>query len=190
MKKIVFFLSAFFISFQLTAQEDAVKKIREKYNRVNSDEYFYDTLCARTTLAAIGEQMTGARFFYSAWQSNPETAPYTMSYRLEKVEVAYNIAASMNYQIEYLFDDTEKLIFYFYKASGMWDNQEIRYYFDKEKLIKSSVKKTLETGEQIDYSDTRNFKSDDLSESKKAQEKSKKYIDHFQRILLFEQIEK
>jgi hypothetical protein len=61
------------------------------------------------------------------------------------VTVEYNIAASVKYHIEYLYNDKAELIFCFYQEVTGYDNlyKEIRFYFDSNKLIKYSDKEFM-----------------------------------------------
>ncbi|MCF6242914.1 MAG: hypothetical protein L3J74_16420 [Bacteroidales bacterium] len=132
-----------------------------------------------TMQAAIGLQTTKIEFRYTAFQSNPEEAPYGLEYSLAKINVWYNISDGMEYYIEYLFDENQNLIFYYRRAIGKWENYQYRYYFNEGKLIKVIIKSINEMGLKLDYTDTGNFKTKDIEYAKKCFSNAKEYIDFF-----------
>ena len=172
------------------AQKSAIQKIKELYYQVNEDNYQTHTVEMNTMRAAIGLQTTKIVFYYYSWQSNPEESPFELDYSLLKIETSYNIAASMEYHNEYLFDENGNFVFYLRKAEGEWENSSQRYYFDKNKLIKVISKGTNEEGEKIDYTNTSNFKKDDLSVIKICILNATRYTDFFNEMTEIELLEK
>ncbi len=190
MKTTIFSLLFLFQLNMITAQESALKKIKDLYYKANTDNYQTHKLSMNTMQAAVGLQTTETVFFYNSWQSNPEESPYKLNYKLVKIEVSYNISASMDYKIEYLLDENEKLVFYFKKAEGMWENSSLRYYYNKDKLIKVISKNTNENGENQDYTNTNNFKQNDVNSAKQNTDKSKKYLAFFYQMIKVEGLDK
>ena len=190
MKKIILIIVGIIFSLQIFAQEEAVKEIKTRYYEVNEDNFYIHSLTFNSMKAAIGMQTTDVKYYFFSWQKDPETDPYLLDYSIAKIEITYNISASMNYTIEYLFDENENLIFYFYKAEGMWENEESRYYLEKDNLIKCTVNKTIETGEEQKYTKTKKFSTKENETVKKAISKAKKYIKSFYLMLEIEEIDK
>ncbi len=180
------------LAINLQAQEETVKKIRERYAQVNDEDAGYQThfLELNTMQAAIGLQTTKIAFRYIAFQSDPEEDPYKQDYILAKISIDYNISDGMKYHTEYLFDDNQNLIFYYRKAVGKWENYQYRYYFNKGKLIKVIIKSINEMGLKLDYTDTDNFKSKDLNYATECRLNAKKYLDFFRQITDIEYIDK
>ena len=180
-----------FITFtNVNAQESTIKKIKELYYQVNEDNYQTHTAEMNTMRAAIGLQTTKIKFYYYSWQRNPEESSYELDYDLLKIETSYNIAASMEYQNEYLFDEKGNLVFYLRKAEGAWENSSLRYYFDKNKLIKVISKGTNEDGKKMDYTNTSNFKQSDINEAKICFIKATQYSDFFNEMNEIQLLEK
>jgi len=189
--KAILLITIFVFSLKVAAaQETAIKKIKELYYQVNEDNYQSHVVELNTMRAAIGLQTTKIVFYYYSWQSNPEESPFELDYGLMKIETSYNIAASMEYTNEYLFDEEGNLVFYLKKAKGEWVNSSIRYYLDKNKLIKVISKGTNEEGENLDYISTKNFKLDDLNSVKLCILKANNYTDFFKEMTEIELLEK
>jgi len=190
MKAILLFTIFVFSLKVAAAQETAIKKIKELYYQVNEDNYQSHTVKLNTMRAAIGLQTTKIVFYYYSWQSNPEESPFELDYGLMKIETSYNIAVSMEYSNEYLFDKNGNLVFYLRKAEGEWENSSIRYYLDKNKLIKVISKGTDEDGENLDHVSTKNFKQDDINSVKLCLLNANRYTDFFKEMTEIELLEK
>lgn len=174
----------------ITAQESAFNKIKELYYKANSDNYQTHKLNMNTMRAAIGLQNTDVVFYYNSQQVNPEESHYKLDYHVVKIEVSYNISASMDYKIEYLFDENKNLIFYFSKVEGMWENSSLRYYLENNKLIKVISKSTNENGENEDYTDLKKFSQNDVNFANEYIQKSKKYLAFFNEMIKIEKLDK
>jgi hypothetical protein len=184
MKKIAIILISFFLfAQQINAQNEIKAEIDSIQQMVNDDYYFWvHTVELKSMLAAIGLQSTQLTFYYCAWQSNPQYDPYEMEARLIMLEVKYNIAASVYYTQEYIFDEEEKLIYYMYKEEGAYNNESLYYYFDNEKLVQLEKQ---ETDKEIQILDV------DIKELEKASaiiEKAKSYSSVFKNLLDAEQL--
>ncbi len=188
--KAVLLFSVFLGFLNISAQETALKKIKERYYQVNADNYQTHIVELNTMQAAIGLQTTQLVFYYYSWQTDAEESAYELDYQLVKIEVSYNIAASMDYKIEYLFDDNEELIFYLKKVAGEWENSALRYYLDKNKLIKVISKGTNEEGKTIDYTSIKNFKQDDINSIKLCILNSTNYLNFFNELIKVEKLDK
>ncbi len=175
----------------LLAQNDKIKAIKDLYYSINNDMPFQTrTVSMNTMHAAIGMQTTNIKFWFLSEQTDPEEDPYETTYTPVKVQVNYNIAAGMNYTIEYLLNEKGELVFYFKQAKGEWENYTYRYYFDQNKLIKVMIKSINETGLKIDYTDTANFKEKDLEYAKECIENAKQYVDFFDIMTNIEYLDK
>ncbi len=190
MKTAVIFLLFLFQLVNITAQESALKKIKDLYYKANADNYQSHMVSLNTMRAAIGLQTTKINFYYESEQANPDESSYKLDYHLVKIVVSYNVAASMDYRIEYLFDENENLVFYFRKAEGMWENSTLRYYLDKNELIKVDSKSINELGESVGYTSLKNFKQADINIIKQYIEKSKKYLAFFNQMIEIESFDK
>jgi hypothetical protein len=188
------FLSFLIIIFaiNLQAQEETLKKIRERYAQVNDEDAGYRThyLELNTMQAAIGLQTTKVAFRYSAYQSDPEEYPDKLDYTLAKISVDYNISDGMEYHTEYLFDENQNLIFYYRKAEGQWENYQYRYYFNKGKLIKVIIKSINEMGLKIDYTNIKDFKEKDIKYAHECFANADEYLSFFNQMINIEQIDK
>ncbi|OQY02748.1 MAG: hypothetical protein B6I20_06560 [Bacteroidetes bacterium 4572_117] len=189
MKAIILFITIFSFSYA-TSQQNALKSIKNLYYKANADNYQSHTVKMNTMQAAIGLQTTDVVFYYDSWQIDPDESSYKLAYRVVKIEVSYNIAASANYKIEYLLNDDENLVFYFKKVEGAYENLSLRYYLDKNKLIKAISKNIAENGKSEEYSDMKNFKQADIDFAKQYIQKSKKYIAFFNEMIILESIDK
>ena len=77
--------------------DSAILHIRDLYNKAaemeKNPEQSHEVIF-NTVLPAIGLQTSRVRFIYASRQPNPKRDPYLLEYRLLKVTVKYNIAAS------------------------------------------------------------------------------------------------
>jgi hypothetical protein len=166
----------------MTAQEDEIAKIRDRYNNIKEMEE-YDFMSHEITLnymlPAVGLKTKTIKFFYEGEQVNPEIDPYDFNYTLAKAVISWNISASNQYTVEYLFNTNEQLIFCYHKGEGMFDNHEYRYYFKDLKLIKCIVKSTNEDGTEINYTKTKGFGKEDFSAAEHYKANAEKYLKTF-----------
>ena len=136
-------------SVNLFAQEASITKIRESYEQVQERiaEDYYTPIVATYAInrAVIGTTFTTVKIYRNNMEAetyddvnNP--GEYIVKRILYYVTVEYNIAASVKYHIEYLYNDKAELIFCFYQEVSGYDNlfKEIRFYYDSNKLIKYS----------------------------------------------------
>jgi len=131
MKKIlIIFISTLFITLNLSAQSEIKAKVDSILQDVDRESLTH-TMEFYSLLPAIGGQTTTLKFYYISWQVNPRDNPYEMDARLVKLEVTYNIASSVDYTQEYIFNREEKLIYYMYKEEDNYepDNSQILYYY-------------------------------------------------------------
>ncbi len=188
--KAVFVL--FFIS-DMSYGDKRIKKIRSIYNEVKQfeegigNEHFHHDIILNTMHSVIGLQTTKIRFIYDSMQVDPEEDPYHLSHQLRKVIVRYNISASANYLIEYLFDEKQNLIFYFWQEKTMETN-ETRCYFYKKRLIRVIKDYKNDQGKSVKSTAKKNFKKNDLQDARSILKKANKYKKMFRQILSIEQL--
>ncbi|MBN1253152.1 MAG: hypothetical protein JXR51_03985 [Bacteroidales bacterium] len=177
-------------SVNIFSQTDAIKKIKEQYYQVTDENYQTHQLTFNTMLPAIGLQTTNVKYYYSSIQSNPEIDPYKLTYKVVKILVTYNVAANMDFTFEYLFDDNQNLIFLYENSYNYQENIEKRYYYNKTNLIQINSKTFDNKGLKDDYSESKNFKPNDLQEAKKNMIKAKKHVSLFSQIINIENLDK
>jgi hypothetical protein len=132
MKKIlIIFICTFFITLNLSAQSEIKAKVDSIQQDVDRESFLTHTMEFNSLLAGIGDQKTTLKFYYISWQSHAEKDPHAMDTRLVKVELRYNIASSVDYTQEYIFNREEKLMYYMYKEEDNYepDNSQILYYY-------------------------------------------------------------
>ncbi len=188
MRKTVIIFICFLFFVQYTNAQNEIKAEVDSIQQMMDDDYYFwvHTVELKSMLAAIGLQTTQLTFYYCAWQANPENDPYEMEARLIMLEVKYNIAASVYYTQEYIFDEEENLIYYMYKEENYYesDSSTLYYYFDKEELILFE-KLVLDGEEEIKMlgADT-----ETLDEAATIIEKAKSYSSVFKNLLDAEQL--
>jgi len=183
-------------SFKTITADSRISHIRELYRQANKlecevgCEHSQHRIQLNTMLPAIGLQTTTIRFIFTSNQKDPEQDPYWLTHTLHKVLVTYNIAASVNYTIEYLYDTKEEPVFYFWqeKINAGTEKQEKRYYFHKSKLIKAILDCKTDSGDPLNYSMTKRFKAEDVSQAKFLIKKSHEYRKLFKTLLKAEQL--
>jgi hypothetical protein len=173
------FISCIIFQFS-NAQTDHIQSIKEHYYSVNEDNYLFHELELNYVYAAIGEQTKKFKFWFSSEQSDPENDPYEMNYTLAKVEISFNISASLLISLEYLYDSAGHLLFFYEKIDG-YESSEKRLYFNNNKLIKSIVKDNRDEVKQ-DYTHTSNFKEADLELAEVSLSKAGKMLHFFSHI--------
>lgn len=103
--------------------------------------YYQQKLHYISNFRAIGRQDTKIIFYYpppiEEYSEENDETKYNISYLLpEKVKINYNIAASMDINIEYYYQDGY-LILYHSISKGAYYCTEEKYYFDgRGKLLK------------------------------------------------------
>lgn len=125
----------------LPAEPDSrIEAIRSRYNQALEIEQgglnYHHDIVLNTMLPAVGLQTTKIRFIYTSEQASPEKDPYLLTRKLHLVRVTYNVAASAQFHMEYLFDDRERPIFYFEQEKREDSIKEKRLYFGKGVLIR------------------------------------------------------
>ena len=166
------------------SQNDEINTIRNNYKTIKTDDALFHELKFNSVLPAIGPKQTSIKFYYEAIQINPEIDPYEMESKLKFIEVDYNFSGHTIYHTEYLFDLKEKLIFYFVKAEGSYENFEKRYYYKDEKLIKTIIKESDETSNSM----TPKYSINEDKNAEAGKLNSLTYKDQFKAMLKLENI--
>lgn len=174
-----------------------IKEIRERYNAVSEliehEELLCHEIVFKTLVPGIGYQFTNTRFYYEFLQ-NGETGEILES-PLIKITMDYSIAASVHFYIEYLFDESENVVFYFLKAQGA-ECGEQRFYFDEGKLIKVKCNPLDECDESEagyiykEYERTADFSIEDHARAKKLINKAREYVAFFDEMGKIEGLDK
>ena len=128
----------------------ALHSIRKLYKKAIAEDSHKNKIVCNTTLAAVGLQTTTITFYHLPGQASPERDPYRMRYTLLKAVVEYNIAASVRYRTEYLYNRAGICVFFYRKIKTMNEKtKQIRYYFFRNRLFRiqrnNGKKTTLRT---------------------------------------------
>ncbi|HQO02900.1 MAG TPA: hypothetical protein PLI62_11560 [Spirochaetota bacterium] len=99
-------------------------------------EHYNYTVTLNSILPATGPQTKNIKFTLTAEQANPREDPYLFRRHLHKVTVSWNISASAQYTVEYLYDEKERPVFFFHKEEGVGGGSEKRMYFAGNRLIR------------------------------------------------------
>lgn len=120
------------------AQESKAEAILDLRDEIDSDIEFevlrHASLNIFMSHPGVGDQMTSVAFYFSLPPFNEESHPRE-SPRLAKVQAHYFVAASVEYTIEYFFDEAGSLVLHSYNAKG-YECGEKRYFFDDERLFR------------------------------------------------------
>jgi hypothetical protein len=177
--------------------EAKIKEIRERYRtvseKIDHEELLRHEIIFKTLVPGIGFQVTTMHFYYEFLQDG-ETGEILQS-PLIKVTLDYSIAASVSFYIEYLFDETEEVTFYYLRAEGAECGEE-RFYFDNEKLVKvkiSPLEDCMENGAGYlyeEYERSGGFSTEDHAKAKKIVRKAQEHTQFFDEMGRIEQLEK
>jgi len=187
------FLGIAFLLCDNVSADQRIDKIRELYQSIQeldcgeSCAHFKHKIVYHTMMPAIGLQTTIVQFFYYSGQLDPETDPYLLTHELKKVKVTYNIAASVDYTIEYLYDEHDDLVFYYWKEETAVEQGEKRFYFHNNKLIKVIMDYRTWEGDSIKYTDTSHFKAEDRKTAESLIQKALDYKKLFEMLITVEQ---
>jgi len=181
---------AIFTTAASSAKPDRIENIRKLYKKAGElecetgCEQFSNKIILNTMVPGIGLQTTVISFTYTSIQKAPEDDPYLLAYILHKVTVTYNIAASEKYRLEYLYDEKEEPVFYYWKRERPLDNtiDEKRYYFQDQKLIMAKVDMRSPSPEKGSYSVTAGFQKGDIHSASTAVSQAKQYRSLFKKI--------
>jgi hypothetical protein len=190
-------------SVNLSAQDSSIIKIRERYTEIQKwiSEEFLTPVIVTTAVnrPAIGMQNTTISYYWNNMDSESyggEEGDYVVKRDLYFVTVEYNIAASVKYHIEYLYDDKGKLLFCFYQEASTYDNifKEIRFYFNNDKLIKYSNKdftlnEDLSQGSVQKQNElSEKFSKETLAQANGYIKNASNYLETFNRLLEMESV--
>jgi len=124
------------------AENPDITRIRALYAEAQKKEcgsgceHHNYNITLNTMMPATGMQTKKIRFTLSAEQANPREDPYLFLRRLHKVTVSWNISASAQYTVEYLYDEKERPVFFFHREAAVGGNSEKRFYFTGNRLIR------------------------------------------------------
>jgi hypothetical protein len=185
---ILIFLVCFSFTGKIFAQNKKIEEIRNYYNNLNKD------------LQSLKESNVPCTYEIKLQRTIPGTGPQSLlityyffekdliyeqgnKIELVKISVSYNIAARKFYR-EFVFKD-EKLIFYFFKPDINNATNEIRNYYDDNKLILYAVAPEQSIAE---YNQTRtlkssNFTADEMKESRGILESAAEYLKNFKNLV-------
>lgn len=199
MKKIIAYFVFYLVALNLQAQQEAIQNIKEQYYAVKENIKTAEsenighvhTVETSTMVPGVGLQNTVIKFFYDS-REHPDCEAYYLDI-LRLVSIEYQIAASMNYYMEYLFSTNEVLMFQYTKAEGM-EAYEERYYFDKDTLIKLKIaplKTEATTGATQEVKDkSNNFSAEEEAAGSLLQKNAQRYKELFYRIVAADNLEK
>lgn len=131
------------LAFAQTAKIEAIRNRYSEFMQMYDDGFLTPvTISLSVNRPAIGPQMTEALFYWNDMMSESYEAvndagdvDYVIRRELYLIKTSYNIAASVQTTIEYLYDSTGAPVFCFF-AERSEIITEIRFYFDKDQLIK------------------------------------------------------
>lgn len=179
--------------------DDRIEKIRALYKDAqelaceNEDECggTVHRLRMATTLPAIGLQVTDVRFYHTSWQAAPERDPYLMDSALKMVSVTYNIAGSVTFLIEYLYDEKGEPVFYYRQEKSGYGEKPVvsekRYYFQNGRLIRVVRGDSGDESAPRTFTQLSSFQAKDVADAKLAHGKALRYRGLFKTILQAEQ---
>lgn len=178
-------------------------KIRDRYAEIQkwiSDEFLTPAVVTTSVnRPAIGPQNTTINFYWNNMSSESyegDGEDYVVNRVLYFVTVEYNIAASVNYHIEYLYNDKAELIFCFYQEATSYDTKfiEIRYYYDCSKLIKHSykeymLKEDMTMGDLLEQKEiSEKFSKEILTQATEYTSIAARYLESFNSLLELESV--
>ena len=178
-----------------SSSSSVIPHIRELYKRALEMEQAPEVsdhsheVTFNTVLPAVGLQTTRIRFLYTARQVDPRRDPYLLDFRLLKVTVTYNIAASINTTLEYLYDEKERPVFFSRQVkSAMPEADEMRLYFHDGTLFMAKIRKPGDDGRIISYSRSMRFSDLDKKAGVAALKKARGYHHHFKLLVELEKL--
>lgn len=169
---------------------DHIKNLYQKAVELESDtgcDHCVHQVTLKTMLAAVGLRTTVIRLVNSADQVDPQKDPYWLKHSLHKVTVSYNIAASVDYTIEYLYDEKEEPVFHYWREKNAVRVEEKRFYFHQGKLIKVIMDYHTDAGEPVSYTMIKGFSGKDLAEGKSILSKAASYRKLFRSLVAAEE---
>jgi hypothetical protein len=172
-------------------QDQLIDSIRALYHEAlklenSGDNSFRHEITLNTNYPAIGLQTTVIRFVYLCGQVNPEKDPYLLSRTLKKTVVKYNIAASVNYTIEYLFDESERPVFYYWREEAQDRVSEKRYYLHGGSLIRVIAEYHDTKGNPVNYAKGGGFSVEEKTSAEAAVKRALSYRALFRQIITAE----
>ena len=198
MKKVIITFCFILAVSQLFSQSGYTEKIDLYVNEINKnissndgihDTYMVHEIKFETNKRAIGKQYTSVKFYYpfpiDSVVEADENTQFLYIYKPPVfVSVEYNIAAAQNNTFNYYFDEGS-LIYYSYVSEGAYGNENEKYYFSKNDLIK------FETHTNDDYIiKEESFTEQDMSRAANILKKASEYQKMFNELVKLEDIDK
>lgn len=198
MKKVIITFCFILAVSQLFSQSGVKEKIDRHVAEINSsisdDGDFHDTYMVHeikfeTNKRAIGKQFTSVKFYYpfpiDSVVEADENTQFLYIYKPPVfVSVEYNIAAAQNNTFNYYFDEGS-LIYYSYISEGAYGNENEKYYFNKNELIKFE---THTNDDNIIKGEV--FTEQDMSRAANILKKASEYQKMFNELVKLEDIDK
>lgn len=204
MKKITFVFLLFAVSaFYCDAQESLINVIRERYNEIQAqiaDEYMKPLLLTfDINRPGIGMQKSTIKFYWNNMSSESYgedaqgNTAYLTARELSMAVIEYNVAGSAFYHIEYVYDKSGSLVFYF-QRSLEGEVGEKRLYFNNGKLIKDlsrTYERTDENGNGKmtgETSSVTNFSDESKKLAETLLNNASEYKKHFESLFKIESL--
>jgi hypothetical protein len=156
----------------LAADNPDIARIRALYEDARKKEcgagcvHHNYTVTLNSILPATGPQTKKIKFTLSAGQVNPREDPYLFRRRLHKVTVSWNISASAQYTVEYLYDEKERPVFFYHRDAATGGSSEKRFYFTGNRLIHVDMTTGPDAGSNRRYVRERGFKDHEIREAR------------------------
>jgi len=168
---------------------ERIRILYEKAREMEKGESGTHSVTLNTVLPAIGLQTTTVRFVYESRQVDPRRDPYLLERRLVKTVVRYNIAASVEYTIEYLYDEKERLVFHFrQERSRTPEPDEKRFYFREGKLLRVDVRHNDGRSREVKGAGKSALSRRDREEGNEVYSKGAAYLRHFRTLVELEKM--
>jgi hypothetical protein len=129
-------------------------------------EHYNYTVTLNSILPATGPQTKKIQFTLTAEQASPREDPYLFRRNLHKVTVSWNISASAQYTVEYLYDEKERPVFFFHREAATGGSSEKRFYFTGNRLIRVDMTTGPDAGSNGRYVRERGFKENEIREAR------------------------
>ncbi|MBN1533982.1 MAG: hypothetical protein JXA20_15030 [Spirochaetes bacterium] len=176
----------------LSQQDGRIGRIRALYQEAQSlenfgDAFFRHEITLNTNYPGIGLQTTAIRFIYFPRQVDPENNPYLLTRTLKKAVVTYNIAASVHYTIEYLYDSSEQPVFYYWSEELSSATNQKRYYFHGGRLIQI-IADYSKDGTPVKYTRRKGFTREERESAAEVMKKAASYRSLFRQLVAIERL--
>ncbi|MBN2497677.1 MAG: hypothetical protein JXR96_23995 [Deltaproteobacteria bacterium] len=166
---------------------ETIKQRYDQASQLEKEPGAQHLVSFHTMLPAVGLQETQVRFVFISEQAHPERDPYELKHELVKVGVQYNVAASAQFRIEYLYDSRGELVFFFEEEESAEGSRASRIYYRAGKPFRriqdsrsGDGKPSREVTEKLTPGQRR--------KAKEALARARQYREHFRQLLALEQL--